>query len=261
MRYHQGKNRGNILDILTSSLDSWLALAIAALCIGLDKGGLKPLAVVSMFVLTTAFGAKAALAFIAPIMVAGDIFPIIHYRKAIDYPAVKGFLPWALAGLVIGGVIGSRLNDEAFKPIIGILILLMAVIIIIQELDLFPYRSLQHYSVTTALGITTGFSSIIGNAAGGIASVYFIAQGTAKKAFIGSISLFFGVLNLIKLIVFILFWSILTVDTLLVSLLMVPGILLGTLLATLLVRVLPERVFRIIIIISICYSGIALLFF
>ncbi len=229
------------------------------MCIGLDKGGMKPLTIIATYLLATSLGPRITLAVTAPILFAGDIYPIIHYRTSINFKAVWQFIPWVIAGLALGAGIGPFIDDRSFKLIIGIIILLMAVIIIAQEFNLIHYTKIQSLPATGGLGIALGFSSIIGNAAGGISSIYFLGQGTDKKAFIGSSSMLFSINNMIKLIIYILYWTIITPTTLLMSLSMIPVIVLGTLLSTLLIKFIPEKIYRFVIIASILYSGTALL--
>ena len=160
-------------------------LMIAAVCVGLDKGGLKPLTIVAIYLLTTSIGARMTLAVVAPIMFAGEIFPAYYYRSFADTGLIKKIMPWILLGIFIGSCIGASIDEELFTLLIGIILLTMAFIILIRELHLLPMTSHAHPIFTAGLGVSAGFSTVIGNAAGGITSIYFLLNKSEKKTFVG----------------------------------------------------------------------------
>jgi uncharacterized membrane protein YfcA len=253
-------HKGEILDVQALLTEHWLVISVAALCIGFDKGGMKPMAILATFFLTTAFTPRFTLAVTVPIMFTGDIFPIIRYRKHIHTQSILKILPWAGGGIALGALIGPFINDETFKTIIGILILFMATLIVLHENGRIHYSSMQKPVVVGGLGIMLGFASIIGNAAGSIASIYFVGQKLDKYGFIGTNATLSAANNLVKIFVFVFIWRIVTPATALISLAMVPIILLGILLSTIFITLIPERAYRIVIICSIIYSGFALIF-
>ena len=218
------------------------------------------MAILATFFLTTVFTPKFTLAVTVPIMFAGDLFPIIRYRKSIHYQSLLKILPWAGLGIALGAFIGPFINDEAFKTIIGVLILLMGILIVLHSNGLVHYSSIKNPIIGRVLGIMLGFASIIGNAAGSIASIYFVGQKLNKFGFIGTNALLSAVNNFVKIIVFVFIWKIVTPVTALISLIMVPVILLGILLSTIFITHIPERIYRIVIISSIIYSGFAMIF-
>jgi uncharacterized membrane protein YfcA len=248
------------MNIQQLFLEHWPVLAGAAFLIGMDKGGMKPLTIVATFLLTTTFGPRMTLAITAPIMFIGDLFPIFLYRKETDYPSVGRLLPWAFVGLGAGAFVGSFIDERVFQTIIGIIILILAVMIIVQDLNVIHYRRMKHPAATLLLGVSAGFSSIIGNAAGGFASIYFIAHDAGKRSFIGSSAAFFSVVNCTKFVIYIVFWKVVTAQTLAISGAMIPVIIAGTAVTTALIRFVPERLYRMLVIGSVIYAGISLLF-
>jgi uncharacterized membrane protein YfcA len=234
-------------------------LMIAAVCVGLDKGGLKPLTIVAIYLLTTSIGARMTLAVVAPIMFAGEIFPAYYYRSFADTGLIKKIMPWILLGIFIGSCIGASIDEELFTLLIGIILLTMAFIILIRELHLLPMTSHAHPIFTAGLGVSAGFSTVIGNAAGGITSIYFLLNKSEKKTFVGSSALLYMIINAVKLMIYIFYWHIITSDTLILSLTLLPFIGAGIALATVIILKVPDRVYKGVILLSIIYSGGSLL--
>lgn len=236
----------------------WIILLTAAAFIGMDKGGLKPLTLVATFLLTTAIGPRMTLAVTAPIMFIGDLFPIYIYRKHIQFRCVGKFLIPAGIGLAAGALIGSSIDEHTFKVILGAIILILAVMLIVQDLNILGKKKISGTVPRILLGVSAGFSSIIGNAAGGFSSVFFLSQTTTKEGFIGSSSAFLSALSSTKFLIYIFGWHVVTPCTLTLSAVMIPVILLATLLTTVIIRYIPQRLYHVVILASILYAGVSL---
>lgn len=234
-------------------------LMVAALCIGLDKGGLKPLTIVAIYLLTTGIGARMTIAAVAPIMFSGEIFPAYYYRSSADISLIKKIMPWILLGILIGSCIGASIDEELFTLLIGMILLAMAFIILIGELHLLPSAIHAHPILTAGLGVSAGFSTVIGNVAGGITSIYFLLNKCEKRTFVGSSALLYMIINAVKLMIYIFYWHIITGDTLIISLTLLPFIGAGIALATVIILKVPDRVYKGVILLSIIYSGGSLL--
>jgi hypothetical protein len=238
-------------------------LFLASFFLGLDKGGLKTLLVLCMYFLTMIVDSKDMLSILAPIMFIGDIIPIYIYKEKVNKRAVFGFLPYVIAGIFIAGVLSKNLDDKYFTLIIAIFILTMAVMMNINQFRKNNETTKKENKplptlVKIILGFITGVSSL-SNSAAAITNTYFFRETKTKEEFIGSSSAFFFFVNGLKLIVIAFIWKTISIDTLLLSLAMIPGALFGIFVATKLVKKMHEKVFKIIIIISVYYVGIMLL--
>ncbi len=239
--------------------DHWLVLAVAGFIIGLDKGGIKPLIIVAIYLITSIMEPSMMLAALAPVMFIGDIFPAIHYRKDTNIAVVLRFLPWVTVGLAVGALIGMRLSEQVFGVLVAGIILVMSLILTRLEFRPSKTRSASPGWISAGLGPVAGFSSIIGNIASGVTNIYFLLFVHDKRSFIGSNAILYLTLNGMKLIIYALFWKVISPETLGISISLVLPIILGTVLATYIVKLFPEKVFRIIILCSAYYAGIAML--
>ena len=92
-----------------------------------------------------------------------------------------------------------------------------------------------------------GFTTMIGNAAGPVMTVYFLSMRLAKYDFIGTGAWFFALVNLTKLPLQIFFWGAITPTTLAFDALMLPALGAGALIGIWAVRHIPEKPFRIVV--------------
>ncbi|MCI1209661.1 MAG: sulfite exporter TauE/SafE family protein [Treponema sp.] len=237
----------------------WLLILCAGFIMGLDKGGIKPVGVLSMYLITTIVTPAEMLGIFAPLLLLGELYPAFHYRKSRNSTAVGSFLPWVLLGLAAGGMIGRHIDAAGFNSAIAFFILLMAVLLTFSEFGHLDFPRNADGIMTIGLGVLAGLSSILGNAAGAVTNLYFLHKTDNKKTFLGSSSFLYLFINSTKIIIYLLFWSVFSRISLLISLFMVPAIFAGVLAATLIIKFIPEKVYRIIVIISVYYVGIAFL--
>ncbi len=239
--------------------EHWVIFLITGFIIGLDKGGLKPLVGIGIFLITSVLDSRTMLAVLAPVMFIGEIFPTVHYQKDCAVKTLRRFIPWVIIGLIIGATVGSGMSEQIFGISISIIVLSMGILLTRLEYRPFNIHPTHQFSIRIILGIIAGFGSIIGNMAGGVTNTYYLMHIKDKNTFLGTNARMYLSINGIKLIIYIFFWQVLTPQTLLITASLIPTIILGIITATLLVKVIPEKVYRYIILASIYYAGIAML--
>ena len=244
------------MTVITSHLPLVLC---AGFIMGLDKGGIKPVGVVSMFLITTIVSPAEMLGILAPLLLIGEVYPAFHYRKSRQRAAVHAVMPWVFLGLAAGGIIGRHMDAHGFSIVIAIFILLMALLLTFSEFGHLDFPQQADGAMTVILGFLAGLSSILGNAAGAVTNLYFLHKTDSKNAFLGSGSYLYIFINLIKIVIYLLFWSVFSRISLLFSLIMLPALLAGVIAATLIIRIVPEKVYRMLVIASVYYAGIAFL--
>jgi hypothetical protein len=106
--------------------------------------------------------------------------------------------------------------------------------------EIVPHKT----SVAIPFGIMGGFSTMIGNAAGPIMSVYLLSKNLPKKEYIGTAAWFFFIINLSKLPLQIWGWHNITFQTLTFNLMLLPAIALGAYLGIKIVKLFPENAYR-----------------
>ena len=105
-----------------------------------------------------------------------------------------------------------------------------------------------------AVGFLGGFITMIGNAAGPIMSIYFLSMGFDKNKFIGTAAWFFLFVNLLKVPMHVFIWKTIDLNILLFDLSLFPFILVGAVTGVWIVKKIPERPYKIFVIVSVILS-------
>ncbi len=238
----------------------WALLALGASMLGLDKSGLRGVGIAAVPLFASYFGGKTSASIVLPLLITGDIYAVTVYRHKVKGAYIKKVLPPALVGIVAGMFLGNLVPDRVFQLIMASLVLVCLVLMCIKEFGhkelSLPDTALAH----GASGFTGGLSSMMGNAAGPIMSMYLLSLNLQKEFFIGTGALFFFLINLVKLPIQIFVWHSLQVDTLAISLVLVPFVLLGLFVGLRIVKKIPDRPFRLCILLFTCIGAIRLFF-
>jgi len=114
--------------------------------------------------------------------------------------------------------------------------------------------------IAIPLGILGGFSTMIGNAAGPIMSVYLLSVNLSKNTFIGTAAWFFFIVNLVKMPLQVWGWHNITLQTLEFNFILLPAIALGAYAGIKLVKIFPESAYRWFVVAATFLSALALFF-
>ena len=97
---------------------------------------------------------------------------------------------------------------------------------------------------------------MIGNSAGPIMSIYFLAMGLEKNRFIGTGAWFFLMVNLFKLPFHIFIWETIDKKTFLFDLALIPAIVLGAFMGGWIGKKIPDKPYRVIVIVSVVLAAL-----
>jgi uncharacterized membrane protein YfcA len=235
----------NLFDLTTLQ---WLWVVLAAFLVGFSKTGISGLTMLIIPIIATIFGGKESTGILLPMLLMGDVFAVSYYKKHADWGKIGKLLPWAIVGILLGGVVGNYINDKQFKSFIATSVLICVVILIYTEKKGDKLNVPKGAWFNILIGVASGFTSMIGNAAGPVFSIYLLTIGLKKNNYMGTASWFFFIINLTKLPLQIFFWHNITPKTTLLSCMMIPAITLGAFLGIKVVKRLNEKLFRYIII-------------
>jgi uncharacterized membrane protein YfcA len=220
---------------------------ISALFFGMSKTGVPGSGIPGVLMMTFAFPGEEKLSAgaVVPLLVIGDLFAVWYYRREADWHRIRLLLPSVFLGLLFGTVFLWAVDDTFFKLFLGVLVL---VLIAFEEIRRwFKWNSFPKSQVFAwTMGLLSGFTTQVGNAAGPVMSVYLSAQNLQKKDFMGTWAVFFFIVNVSKLPLIgglIPGLNTITQETLLFDLAVLPGLLLGVLLGRQIFKFVPERYF------------------
>jgi uncharacterized membrane protein YfcA len=121
---------------------------------------------------------------------------------------------------------GKGIDEQLFKRVISVIIVLTVVIMVYSERSKntsFPNK----VWFSTGMGLLAGFVTMMGNLAGAISNIYFLALKLDKNTFIGTAAWIFLVINFFKLPFQIIFWDNINTQTLMLDLIVLPALMIG----------------------------------
>lgn len=221
----------------------WMVLVLSALAIGLSKTGLSGLGTMFVPVMAAVFGGKASSGIVLPMLVMADVFAVVYYRRHADWPVLMKLLPWAFVGIFIGTFTSQHIDDEAFKQIMGVIIVLSVGIMIWQETRT-EYLVPNHWAFAALMGLAAGYTTMVGNLAGAVTSLYLLSMRLPKNNFIGTGAWFYLAINVFKLPFHIFSWKTISWESFKLDLAVFPVIAAGALLGIVITRYLSESLYR-----------------
>ena len=239
-------------------VDAWqfLALAVSAVLIGINKTALPGIGVLPVVILTMMFPTRLSTGLQLLMLAMTDLVAVAWYRRHADWKIVLRLLPWAYAGLGVGSLTLRYLSDDALRPMIGGIVLFLVVLNFIRSR--LPQEKIPSGMVVAAFcGILLGFTTQVANAAGPVAAIYFLAMRLPKEKYMGCSAWFFLIINWTKLPIFIAEGRI-TLESLWIDLCMIPFLLLGAAAGILLLPRMPQKLFEAVIQILIVVTAVKL---
>ncbi|MGB5820195.1 MAG: sulfite exporter TauE/SafE family protein [Saonia sp.] len=225
------------------STTSWFLAFTASFVLGISKSGIKGIAIIIVTLMALAFGAKESTGLIVPLLVLGDIFAVAYYNRHTQWKYIIRFLPWMMFGVVVGALIGKDLPERIFK--IGMAGIILTSVILMYWWDRRQSKTVPtHWTFAGFMGIMAGITTMIGNLAGAFSNIFFLAMRLPKNEFIGTAAWLFLFINLFKLPFHIFVWKTISVETLMINLKLLPGILIGLFIGFRLVKIIREGFYR-----------------
>jgi len=238
----------------------WLIVAACALLIGINKTGLNGVAMLTVPLMAAVFGGRDSTGVILLMFLVGDVYAVTYYHQHAQWRYLVKLLPWSLAGIVLGVLVGKHISELQFRQLLAVVIIAGVVLMVVQEIRGKPIQVPETWWMGALLGIASGFTSMVGNVAFAIMSLYLLSMKLPKNSFIGTAAWFFFIVNVMKLPFHIFVWHTISAGPLALDLIMTPVIIAGALLGVTMVRRIPEKPYRIIIICATAAAAVKLIF-
>lgn len=219
----------------------WMAAVIASITVGLSKGGLPVVAMMSVPILSLVMPPLQAAGLMLPIYIVSDWFGLWAYRRAFDRRVLAIMIPATAVGVGIGWATASLVSEHAVGGVIGALGASFALYRLFGGGATAPARPAK---VGPGLfwGVAAGFTSFVSHAGGPPYQIYTLPLRLPKAVFAGTSTILFAWVNLLKLPAY---WSvgILSFDTLPIAVWLFLPAALAVFAGVRLVRMLPEKLF------------------
>ncbi|NAZ37262.1 sulfite exporter TauE/SafE family protein [Rubellimicrobium sp. CFH 75288] len=220
-----------------------LALAAAAIVVGLAKGGLAGLGVLAVPVLALVLPPVQAAAILLPVLCLTDLVSLAAWWRSWSARTLALMLPGALAGIGAGWFTAALVSEAAVRLVIGIVAIAFVGRWAWGMLRRRPPPPRPHSPPRATLwGGLAGYTSFVAHAGGPPFSVYALPLGLDPRTLTGTSVAFFAVVNYVKLVPYLALGQF-DATNLATSALLAPLAVLFTLVGAWLVRRMPPGPF------------------
>ncbi|HZN59098.1 MAG TPA: sulfite exporter TauE/SafE family protein [Planctomycetota bacterium] len=222
----------------------WCLAVIAALCVGLAKGGFVGIGLFTIILMAEIAPARESTGLVLPLLICGDVFAVLMYRRHAQWKHIFRTLPVAMAGVVLGWIVMPRIPADSFRKVIGWILLTMIALQFLQRLRPNAFRGvLESRGFGWSMGAWSGFTTMLANAAGPVMTLYLLAVNLPKLEFVGTGAWFFLVINAFK-VPFSWQLGLIGGTSLALNLVLVPAVLAGLMVGRRLIALVPQKQFE-----------------
>ena len=221
----------------------WVLAVAAAVGMGFSKAGLAGVGLFHVLIFAFLFGARQSTGYVLPLLIVGDICAVVALHQHVRWDYVRRMLPPSCVGVVLAAVFMRGVSDATFKPLIGWIVLVLAVMQAIRLrwpnwLGDVPHTRIAVWSI----GLLAGAATMLANAAGPVIALYCLAVGLPKFEVVGTLAWFFFIINVFKVPVSAGL-GLIRADTLLLNVVLIPAVIVGVFSGRWIVHRLAQRTF------------------
>ncbi len=218
----------------------WAFAVVAALLVGLSKGGMPVVSMLAVPLLAQVMNPVAAAGLLLPVYIVSDAFGLWAWRKAFDARVLAIVAPAAVLGVGIGWATSSMVSERAVTALIGLIGTIFAANAILRP----RIAGARKARVGPGIfwGTISGFTSFVSHSGGPPWQVYALSLGMDKLTFAGTSTILFAWINAIKLVPYYALGQLSTEHLKVAAVLMVPAAL-AVLAGVRLTRVIPQELF------------------
>ena len=239
----------------------YLVAVPVVLLFGMGKGGLGPgFVTISVPILSFVIHPVQAAAILLPILCLADVFAVHQFRRHFESKLLVIIIPAGLVGICIAGLLMGQLDREKIRILIGTIAVVFCLDHWLRP-DISQRKPGGKWS-GYLWGTVAGFTSTQVHAGGPPISIYLLPQKLEKVMLMGTLTMFFAVINYGKLVPYALVGA-LNSENLMTSFVLMPLVPIGVKIGrTLLDKVNQKMLYRYLYIvlflsgIKLCYDGL-----
>lgn len=241
----------------------WALLVAGAFMVGLTKTGIAGLGILVVAVFTLAIPARQATGVILPMLILGDVFGVLLYRRHTEWRHLWKLFPWTGAGVVVGWLALGRIDGPQTSRLVGAILLLLLAVHFWRKSRRAPDEETVAHAppgVAAGTGLLAGFTTLVANAAGSVMTLYLLAMRLPKMGFLGTNAVFFLLLNWFK-VPFMVNLGLINPESLWLNLKLAPAVIAGGLLGRVAAARMNQQVFEAIALALTALAAMKLLLF
>lgn len=224
----------------------YLAAVPAVILMGLSKGGFAGIALLSMPLLTLVIPPIQGAAIVLPILMVQDVVSVWAFRKDFDRRNLKILLAGAMIGIFLSALFAVYVSNAFVTLLVGLIAVGFVLVWWFKGRHEAGEAKTPGVASGVFWGAAAGFTSFFANAGAPPFQVYVMPQNLSPQTFAGTATMFFAVINVVKLFAFIALGQV-SAGNLATSAVLVPVAVASTLAGVWLVRrVSAESFYRLI---------------
>ena len=218
-------------------------LLFTAFLIGMSKTGVAGVALFTIPIMAIIFGGKDSSGLMLPLLVMADLFAVTYYRRHVNWSYLVKLFPSAAVGVILATLIGNYIDDQLFRSVMGIIIFVSLAIMLWMETA--NKNAIPDYMwFAILMGLLGGFTSMIGNLAAAVMALYLLSMRLPKNEYIETGAWFFLAVNVFKVPFHVFAWHTISLNSFYLNVALLPIIALGAFVGIRIVRIIPEKQYR-----------------
>ncbi|MEM1388970.1 MAG: sulfite exporter TauE/SafE family protein [Pseudomonadota bacterium] len=175
------------------------ASMIAALSVGMSKGGLPAISMISVPILSFSMPPPMAAGLLLPLYILSDAYGVWLYRREFSAQNLKILMPAGALGTLIGFLTVTSISSDTVKLAVVAVVFYALIDRILRRLRSRTAPRPARLSVGLFWGSLAGLTSYIAHAGAPPYQAYILPQRLPKMVFAGTSTLFFAAINLMKI--------------------------------------------------------------
>ena len=227
--------------MLELTTEGWVLAMLAAMAVGMAKGGLAMTAILAVPILSLVMSPVQAAGLMLPVYVASDVGGLIAFRRNFSTTVLRTALPGAMVGIGLGWATAHIVPDWGVTLIVGVIGLVFALNALIRP-DLGGEPRRPDHVRGGIWGGLAGYTSFVSHSGAPPFQVYVQPLRLAPLIYAGTTTWFFAVVNWVKLVPY---WALgqLSPANLMAAAVLTPVALASVWIGLRLVRIIPQALF------------------
>ena len=224
---------------------------------GISKGGVPgPIAMLAVPVMSFAMSPLQAAGILLPLLIIMDFSALYLYWKKWINKILKIIIPASIVGILFGTYTFKYTNEDQIRLMVGIISIIFVLVSFVQKNNLLlkPTKLKGYFWSSIA-----GYTSFLIHAGNPPMNFYTLPLKLDKISFIGTMTMAFLVINVVKLIPYY-YVGLLAPANLIVSLILLPLAFISVLIGYFIQKRIPEKIFFNVIYILLFLSGLKLIY-
>ena len=219
----------------------WALAGLAAVLVGLSKGGLPVVGILSVPLMSLVMSPVTAAGLLLPIYVISDMFGLYAYRRAFDGRVLAITVPAMIFGVGIGWATASVVSEAWVTLVMGVIGAAFAANLLLRRGPPLAARP-KNIAPGVFWGGVAGFTSFVSHAGGPPFQMYVLPLKLEKAVFAGTATIAFAIVNAVKLIPYYALGQLTLASLEKAAILAVPASM-AVFAGVWLVKIIPEKLF------------------